>query len=57
MKFKIVLEAQIEDGPHKIVPEKIMRELRTLIGENEVLADLKITGGQLQWEKQELVTS
>jgi len=52
MKLKVVLEAQIEDDPQKII-----QELRKLIADNESLVELKITGGQVQWEKNELTTS
>lgn len=52
MKVKIVLEADVEDNPQKVI-----QELRKLIAENEALADVKITGGQVVWSKEELRTS
>lgn len=51
MKVRVVLEAEIED-----LPDKLIDELRQLIAENAALAKFQISDAVVKWTKDELAT-
>lgn len=52
MKVRLVLEADIED-----VPDKLIDELRQLIAENPALVAFNIASAEVKWSKDELQTN